>query len=125
VGVIALVRVHDRSSRRHHRGDEEDGAMRESETDRPRGSADLVQAEKLACEREARHDVAARGRRAEPAAALQRYVTHLRIEEERLHADHLAHRSHAPVDRCARPGDDFAAEHPLAASWLRWGEDPR
>jgi hypothetical protein len=99
--------------------------MRESETDRPRGSEDLFQTERLACEREARHDVAARGRRADPAAALQRYVMLLRIEEERRHADHLEHRSHAPVDRCGRPRDEFAAKHPLAASWLRWGEDPR
>ena len=86
------------------------------------GQQDL--AAKLACEREARHDVMARGRRVDPAAALLHYLSAARIDEGRRHADRAEHPSE-PTERPARPRDEFAARHPLAASWLRWGEEPR
>jgi hypothetical protein len=91
--------------------------------ERPTGSAVISPAEKLVCEWEARHDVAARGRRVDPAM-LHRYLTHLRLEEQLRHEDHPAHRLASVADRRARHPDAFAAQHPLAASWLRWGEDP-
>ena len=81
----------------------------------------FLPSEKLMCEREARHDVAARGRRIDPAAALHRYISHTRIEEERCHREH-------PDRSSARRGgnrDPFVAQHPLASSLLRWGEDRR
>jgi hypothetical protein len=93
--------------------------------ERPTGSAVLSPSEKLVCEWEARHDVAARGRQVDAAMALHRYLTRTRIEEDRRHQDHPAHRSEPLPTRRARHPDDFAAQHPLAASWLRWGEDPR
>jgi hypothetical protein len=89
------------------------------------GAAEISPSEKLACEWEARHDVAARGRQVDPAAALYRYLSQTRIEEERRHRDHPLHRSSRPSGRRARKVDQFAVEHPLAASWLRWGEDTR
>jgi hypothetical protein len=92
--------------------------------ERSPGSAVFSSSEKLMCEWEARHDVAARGRQIDPAAALHRYLTEMRIEEERHHLDHPAHRSPLPPGRRARHLGEFAAQHPLAASWLRWGEDP-
>ncbi len=93
--------------------------------ERPTGSAVLSPSEKLACEWEARHDVAARARRVDAALALHRYLTRTRIEEDGRHQDQLAHRSEPPPTRHAPHDDDFAVQHPLAASWLRWGEDPR
>jgi hypothetical protein len=89
------------------------------------GSAVMSPSEKLVCEWEARHDVAARRRRIDPAATLHRYLTHTRIEEDRRHQDHPAHRSEPLPTRRARRPHDFAARHPFAASWVRWGEDPR
>jgi len=91
----------------------------------PTAPTAMSPSEKLACEWEARHDVAARGRQVDPAAALYRYLTHTRIEEERRHQDHPAHRSASQPGRRAGNPDAFAASHPLAASWLRWGEDSR
>jgi hypothetical protein len=82
-------------------------------------------AEKLACEWEARHDAAARGRQLDPAAALQRYLNHTRTDEGLRHQVHPAHRSESPAAERARRRDRFADEHPLAATWLRWGEDSR
>jgi hypothetical protein len=93
--------------------------------ERPTGSAGVSAAEKLACEWEARHDVAARGRWVDPAAALYRYLNARRVEEDLDHADASARRSQLAAARPARGRDEFAARHPLAASWLRWGEDPR
>jgi hypothetical protein len=93
--------------------------------ERPTGPAVFSSSEKLACEWEARHDVAARRRRIDPAAALHRYLTQLRLEEERHHHDHPAHPSTSLSGIRSRHPDEFAAQHPLAASWLRWGEDPR
>jgi hypothetical protein len=92
--------------------------------ERPTGSAIISPSEKLMCEWEARHDVAARGRQVDPAAALHRYLIHTRTEELR-HQGHPAHRLESVAARRARAQDQFAAQHPLAASWLRWGEDPR
>ena len=88
--------------------------------ERPSGADSMSVAEKLMAEWEARHDVAARGRRIDPAAALQHYLSHNRCSEE------LQHRDHPRPGRAARQPsatDRFAAEHPLTASWLRWGED--
>lgn len=82
--------------------------------------ADMSLAEKLVAEWEARHDVAARGRRVDPAAALQHYLSHSKCEEE------LHHREHPHPRRTARQrsaAEEFAAEHPFTASWVRWGED--
>jgi len=89
----------------------------------PPGTAVFSSSEKLACEWEARHDVAARGRSIDPAAALHRYLTRLRLEEERCHRDRPDRTATAPSGHRARHPEGFAAEHPLAASWLRWGED--
>jgi hypothetical protein len=86
------------------------------------GADTMSVAEKLAAEWEARHDVAARGRRIDPAAALQHYMSHCRC------ADELHHRDHPHPRRPAREpsaAERFAAEHPLTASWVRWGEDRR
>jgi hypothetical protein len=77
-------------------------------------------AEKLMAEWEARHDVAARGRRVDPAAALQHYLSHSRCDEGRRSSDRPARPEHQ-----RRAADTFAAEHPLTASLLRWGEEPR
>ena len=93
-----------------------------AETARPTGPAALSPSEKLMCEWEARHDVAARGRQVDSALTLLRYLSRTRLEEAERHQDRAAHRSQPPP---ARHSDDFATQHPLAASWLRWGEDPR
>ena len=79
-------------------------------------------AEKIACEWEARHDVSSRGRQVDPAAALRRYLTHAHVEEELGHRDRSAR---GPAHPRTEQQDDFAAQHPLTASWLRWGEDRR
>ena len=85
-------------------------------------SADTMSvAEKLAAEWEARHDVAARGRRVDPAAALQHYLSHSKCEEQLHHRD--PHPRRTARQRSA--AEQFAAEHPLLASWVRWGEDRR
>jgi hypothetical protein len=93
--------------------------------ERPTGSAIISPAEKLMCEWEARHDVAARGRQVDPAAALHRYLTHTHIEEELRHPGQPAHRSESVAAPRAQHPDEFAAQHPLTASWIRWCEDPR
>jgi hypothetical protein len=73
-------------------------------------------AEKLACEWEARHDVAARGRIAD-TAPVQHYLEHARCQDNR-HPRAAGHLGRAP-----------SAEHPEPAvppglrGWLRWGED--
>jgi hypothetical protein len=75
-------------------------------------------AEKLACEREARHDVAARGRIAD-AAPVQHYLSHERCEDHR-HPPAGAERRPPAAPR--RP----AADAPAAwRGWLRWGEEGR
>ena len=80
----------------------------------------MSMAEKLACEREARHDVAARGRVLDPAAALQRYLSHAHADDVAHPAPHHEHPRREPTE-----AERFAREHPLAASWLRWGDDRR
>ncbi len=88
--------------------------------ERPSGADSMSVAEKLMAEWEARHDVAARGRRIDPAAALQRYLSHSRCEEE-LH--HHEHPHPPPAARRRTAADEFSREHPLMASWVRWGEE--
>ncbi|NEK60422.1 hypothetical protein GCU56_21425 [Geodermatophilus sabuli] len=98
--------------------------MSSTAPDSPRSAREpavMSAAEKLMAEWEARHDVAARGRRVDPAAALQHYLSHSRCDEGGRHPDRPARSAH-PHGRAA---DRFAAEHPLTASLLRWGEDPR
>ena len=83
-----------------------------------RETADPLQmslAEKLACEREARHDVAARGRIAD-VAPIQHYLTHARSEDN-LHP-RAAHPPRTPSGE--EPG---TAASPGLRGWLRWGED--
>lgn len=74
-------------------------------------------AEKLACEWEARHDVAARGRILDPTP-LQHYFTHARS------ADHL-HPSppHHRHEGAAREPQHGPAVPPALRGWLRWGEE--
>ena len=86
------------------------------------GAGFMSPAEKLAAEWEARHDVAARGRRVDPAAALQHYLSHSKCEEQLHHRDHPHPRR---TERQRSAAEQFAAEHPLLASWVRWGEDRR
>ncbi|MGR7028105.1 hypothetical protein [Geodermatophilus sp. URMC 62] len=87
--------------------------------ERTGGAESMSAAEKLACEWEARHDVAARGKRIDPAAALQHYLSHSRCAEGLHHREH-PHRTAEARRRAA--ADEFAVEHPLTASWVRWGE---
>jgi hypothetical protein len=72
-------------------------------------------AEKLACEWEARHDVAARGRIAD-MAPVQHYLTHTRCEDHRHPAAARAPRPHAN----ARPTGSVPSG---LSGWLRWGDD--
>jgi hypothetical protein len=72
-------------------------------------------AEKLACEWEARHDVAARGRIAD-VAPVQHYLTHARAEDNRQpHPEARARRTQAEAHR-------DASVPPGLRGWLRWGE---
>ena len=69
-----------------------------------RETADPVQmslAEKLACEWEARHDVAARGGTPH-AAPIQHYLTHVRCEDNR-HSHPMGHEVHASSPETPRP----------------------
>jgi hypothetical protein len=90
--------------------------------DRPRrATADPLQmsvAEKLACEWEARHDVAARGRIADPAP-VQHYLTHARCEDS-MHPGAPVHRARQAPASTSEPG---ATVPPGLRGWLRWGED--
>ncbi len=92
--------------------------------ERPSGPITMSAAEKLACEWEARHDVASRGRQVDPAAALRHYLSHSRCVEH-LPQDHPEHPAGSRASRRERRTDAFAAEHPLTASWVRWAEDSR
>jgi hypothetical protein len=93
--------------------------------ERPRReAADPLQmslAEKLACEREARHDVAARGRVAD-VSPVQQYLTHERCEDHR-HLPTGAPRRTAPVP--PSPGRRAGNVPVGLRGWLRWGEDGR
>jgi hypothetical protein len=76
--------------------------------------AEMSLAEKLACEREARRDVAARGRIAD-VAPVQHYLEHTRCEDgRRPTAAGGRHRERTPQERPVRIGQ---------AGWLRWGEE--
>ena len=86
-----------------------------------RVSADPPQmsvAEKLACEWEARHDVAAR-RRIADVAPVQHYLTHARSEETRSGSTRPGHRPASSEPPAATP----PGVPPGLRSWLRWGED--
>lgn len=91
--------------------------------ERPSGSTSMPPSEKLVCEWEARHDVASRSRQVDAAELLHHYLVHTRTEEELRHQDQPLHGSESLRIRRARHPDEFVAQHPLAASWLRWGED--
>jgi hypothetical protein len=83
-----------------------------------RETADPLQmslAEKLTCEWEARHDVAARGRIAD-VAPVQHYLTHARCEDNRH--PRSAHPARTPSAEPVQP--DVPAG---LRGWLRWGED--
>lgn len=73
--------------------------------------------EKLACEWEARHDVAAR-RRIADVAPVQHYLSHARTEG-RPASRTSGHRA-APAEPTAATGPEVS---PGLRSWLRWGED--
>jgi hypothetical protein len=73
--------------------------------------------EKLACEWEARHDVAAR-RRIADVAPVQHYLSHAR-SEGRSASTSTGHR--AP--RAESPPASGPGVSPGLRSWLRWGED--
>src|ERR1700712_1665241 len=76
-------------------------------------------AEKLACEWEARHDVAARNRIAD-VAPVQHYLTHARCEDGR-------HPTAARAQRAAATGRGEGQPSTAVPSglrgWLRWGEE--
>jgi hypothetical protein len=79
----------------------------------PRTPAEMSVAEKLACEWEARHDVAARGRVAD-VAPVQHYLTHTRCDDE----------LHRPARHEARVREARArAAQTGLSQWLRWGEE--
>jgi hypothetical protein len=75
---------------------------------------EMSPAEKLACEREARHDVVGR-RRFSAVAPVQEYLTHTRLEGGHHAPGEARHRSHG--DRHER------APATGLRSWVRWGED--
>jgi hypothetical protein len=74
-------------------------------------------AEKLMCEWEARHDVAARKRIAD-VAPVQHYLTHCRCDDD-LHRPEPSkpHARHEPAAGTAIP--------PGVRQWFRWGEEGR
>jgi hypothetical protein len=83
--------------------------------------AEMSLEEKLACEREARHDVAARGRIVD-VAPVQHYLTHTRCEDGLHPASGGQHRTRTPHERPTRTPH----ERPTRtghSGWLRWGED--
>jgi hypothetical protein len=75
-------------------------------------------AEKLACEWEARHDVAAR-RRIADVAPVQHYLAHARSEDRRKASTGTGHRA----ARGEHPPSSAPGVSPVVRSWLRWGED--
>jgi len=79
---------------------------------------EMSAAEKLACEREARHDVVGR-RRIADIAPVQHYLAHARSEDGRRAPDETRVRHHASPRAGTHAGDPSSA----LRSWLRWGED--
>lgn len=80
-----------------------------------RETADPLQmsvAEKLACEWEARHDVAARGRIVH-SAPVKQYLEHARCDDHRHPQRPASHRPHAPATE-REPGPDGLRD------WFRW-----
>ena len=73
--------------------------------------------EKLACEWEARHDVAAR-RRIAHVAPVQHYLSHARTEGRSTPPAGGRRSAHAEPAAAGTPGVS-----PVLRSWLRWGED--
>ena len=73
--------------------------------------------EKLACEWEARHDVAAR-RRISAVAPVQHYLSHARSEGRSAPAGEGRRAAHSEPRTESTPGVS-----PGVRSWLRWGED--
>ena len=73
--------------------------------------------EKLACEWEARHDVAAR-RRIVDVAPVQHYLSHARSEGRGAAAGRAPREAHTEP-----PADSAPGVSPGLRSWLRWGED--
>lgn len=73
----------------------------------PRPPGEMSRAEKLAAEWEARHDVAARGHRADPLV-VQHYLAHTRTQEGR----HRAAAPAGPQPASAAAGADPAARPP-------------
>ena len=87
-----------------------------------RAPADPLQmsvAEKLACEWEARHDVAARGRVLD-SAPVQHYMQHTRCENNR----HAA-RPHPSRERLQPESGEPFEVLPLLRGWLSWEKDAR
>ncbi|WP_231486919.1 hypothetical protein [Candidatus Blastococcus massiliensis] len=84
----------------------------------PRRPAEMSLAEKLACEREARHDVLARGRSGD-LAPVQHYCAHLRCEDAR----HPPAGHRTPSHTRLRPVEHDRTVSPALRHWLRWGEE--
>jgi hypothetical protein len=78
-------------------------------------------AEKLACEWEARHDVAARGKIAD-AAPVQHYLERARSADNR-HPRPATHPARPSSADEAAPGEAAPAVPLALRGWLRWGED--
>src|SRR5215211_8927486 len=81
------------------------------------GPAEMSLEEKFACEREARHDVAARGRVAD-VAPVQHYLAHTRCED----GLHPSAGGQHPEPR-ARRAEGGLPVPPGLRGWLRWGEE--
>jgi hypothetical protein len=75
-------------------------------------------AEKLACEWEARHDVAAR-KRIGDFAPVQHYLTHARCEDGRNPSTGAGHRA----TRKEATAESATGVPSTLRSWLRWGEE--
>lgn len=85
--------------------------------ERPHSPVEMSLAEKIACEWEARHDVAAR-RRVADVAPVQHYLTHARCEDGRRSPG--AKRTPRERQRTDARSEDVARG---LRAWLRWGED--
>ncbi len=82
--------------------------------------AEMSVAEKLACEREARHDVLGRGRITD-VAPVQHYLTHTRCEDSRHPSGEGRTRPHTSP-RTDEPDKDVTS---WLRGWVRWGEEGR